>query len=443
MTQNPRKKAVNILVDIEKNASYVNIEMNKLRIQNDFSYQDIRFIGELINGVQKRKITLDYIISIHSSVKINKISPFVLAVLRSGIYQILYMDKVPASAAVNESVKLIKKSSVARLSGYVNAVLRAVNGNELTTLDNNSPFGLSIIYSLPQWLVSRWISQFGLSFAKNLMEAFLAKTDLCVRRNPNISEDKFLNKLSEDGITVVPFKFKDFKDFDYCYTVQTTKGPITDTIAFKEGCFYIQDPAAALASYLLQPKQGDFIIDMCAAPGGKSIFLAELMQNKGKIISFDIYEHKINLINDNAKRHNIDIIHPFMCDATVYNENYENFADKIICDVPCSGFGLISKKPDIRHTRKEEDIVELFTLSQKILENAARYLKPGGVLVFSTCTIDMQENEKAIETFLNNHREFSFLPFGENQLSFKTFYPSVDGTDGFFVCRLKKSEVSK
>jgi len=442
MAQNPRKIAVNILMDIEKNSAYTNIEMNKIRAQANLSDVDNRFIGELVNGVQRRKFSLDYIISLRSSVKLNKISPFVLSVLRTGVYQILYMDKVPVSAAVNECVKLIKNSSVARLSGYVNAVLRAVDGTELSSLDKTSVYGLSIIYSIPEWIVSRWIDIFGLDFATALLASISSNHPLCIRRNPNLDAHSFSQKLLGEGVSIKPFKLNGFDDYDFCYSVQSSDKPLTSTLSFKEGDFYIQDPAASFASFLLEPIDGETVIDMCAAPGGKSIFLAELMHNNGTIYAFDIYDHKIGLISDNCRRHNITIIKPLIQDATTFNDKYINVADKIICDVPCSGFGLMRKKPDIRYSRTKEDIYELASVSQKILDNAARYLKDGGILVFSTCTIEPLENEKTIEKFLSEHKEFSLYPFGD-KMQYKTFYPCVDDTDGFFVCRLKKNGVTK
>lgn len=439
MSPNPRKKAVNMLLDIEKNSSYVNIEMNKLRALDDFSSIDIRFIGEIVNGVIKRKITLDYIIAKHSSVKLNKISPFVLAVLRSAIYQILYMDKVPDSAAVNESVKIVKKSSVNRLSSYVNAVLRAVSRDDIDSIDKTSVQGLSIYHSFPEWIVNRWVNRFGFEFADRLLFSLNQKAQLCIRRNVNISLEKLSQKLNECHIQTASVTIPQLPDFDYCMKIDVSKTMFTDTQSFKNGDYYIQDPAAALAAYLLEAKHGDKVIDMCAAPGGKSLFAAELMGNCGEVISFDIYEHKLDLISENCTRHNISIVSPVLQDSTVFNPKYENSADRIICDVPCSGFGIIRKKPDIRYSRAESDIDELSALSYSILKNAARYLKPGGTMVFSTCTIEQAENEDVIHKFLNEHKEFSLYPFTQTGVAYKTFYPHIDDTDGFFVCRLKKN----
>lgn len=438
MPISPRKKAVDMLMNVEKNFAYINIEMNKLRASCDFSPVDVRFIGEIVNGVTKRKITLDYIISLHSNIKLKKIAPFVLAVLRSGIYQIIYMDKVPDSAAVNESVKLVKKSSVSRSAGFVNAILRAVSVDDLKGLDVSTPSGLSIAYSFPEWMIKRWMKRYDTDFVVGLLNAMNRKPPLCVRRNVSVSSEELLAKLKKDSISASSFSLPMFPEFDYCLKLDNVNS-LTSTQAFRDGCFYVQDPAAALAAYLLEPIVGDVVIDMCAAPGGKSLFAAELMGNVGRIIAFDIYEHKLSLIADNCTKHKISIVEPKLQDSACYNDSYRSCADKIICDVPCSGLGIMRKKPDIRFSRTEEDISILADLSSKILDNAAKYLKVGGTLIFSTCTIEPEENEQAVGRFLDSHKEFLLYPFADGKISYKTFYPNTDDTDGFFVCRLKKN----
>ncbi len=433
----PRKKAVEILMNIEKNGAYSNIEMNKLRSNENYSSLDLKFIGEIVNGVVKRKITIDHIISKHSSVKLKKISPFLLAVLRSGIYQILYMTKVPASAAVNESVKLVKKSSVYKSASFVNAVLRNVTEEDILERDSDDIKSLSVYYSFPEWICEKWVRRYGVEFSGNLMESFNCRPSVFIRRSKGISVDALKEKLASEGIEAIQFKFKEFPEFDYCMKIDRVND-LDKSSAFKKGLFYIQDPAAALAAYVLSPGENETVIDMCAAPGGKSLFISDLMNNKGRVISCDIYEHKINLIKENAEKYGSTIIEPILSDATVFKPEFENLADRVLCDVPCSGLGIVGKKPDIRHSRKPSDIDELSKLGIDILNNASRYLKSGGVLVYSTCTIEPEENENVIEKFLAEHPEFSVLKLGNDNASHKTFYPHLDGCDGFFVCRLKK-----
>ena len=441
MATSLRKAAVNMLLSIEKDGAYINIEMNKLRAHGVYSEKDIRLIGEIVNGVIKRKITLDYIISLHSSTKINKISPYVLNVLRIGVYQLLYMDKIPPSAAVDECVKIIKKSSVARLSGYVNAVLRAVDKSDVNNLPSDVSESKSIKYSYPLWIVKRWINNFGEEFTDKLLNSLNQKSPLYIRCNTLVNSiNDFEKSLNESNIDYSKATIPGFSSYNYSFRINDIKD-INKIPGFKDGAFYIQDPAASLAAYLLEAQKGDRIIDLCAAPGGKSLFIADMISNCGEVISCDIFEHKIKLIEENKQKYNASSVIPMLNDATKIRNEWINTADRLLCDVPCSGFGIIRKKPDIKYSRCEDDISNLARLSYSILENAALYLKKDGVLVFSTCTIEKEENEDVINKFLNNHPEFSLYPFGDNNMypeGFYTAYPNITDTDGFFICRLKK-----
>ena len=441
MATSLRKTAVNMLLSIEKDGAYINIEMNKLRAHSVYSDKDIRLIGEIVNGVIKRKITLDYVISLHSSTKLNKISPYVLNVLRIGVYQLLYMDKIPPSAAVDECVKIIKKSSVARLSGYVNAVLRAVDKADVNNLPSDVAESKSIKYSYPLWLVKRWINNFGEEFTDSLLNSLNQKSPLYIRCNTLVNSiNDFEKSLNEANIDYSKVTIHGFSDYNYSFRIDNIKD-INKIQGFKDGAFYIQDPAASLAAYILEPQKSNRIIDMCAAPGGKSLFVADLISNDGEIISCDIFEHKIKLMDYNMQKYKAFCVKTELNDATILRDEWINTADRVLCDVPCSGFGIIRKKPDIKYSRCEEDIASLADLSYRILENGALYLKNGGILVFSTCTIEKEENEEVIHKFLINHPEFSIYPFGDDNMyrdGFYTAYPNVTDTDGFFICRLKK-----
>ncbi len=441
MSPSLRKTAVKILLNIEKNNAYVNVEMNKLRNESAYDNKDIRLIGEIVNGVIKRKLTLDYIIGLHSNTKLNKIAPFVLNVLRVGVYQLLFMDRIPANAAVDECVKVVKKSSVSRLSGYVNAVLRAVSEDDLNKLPDDMYESLSIKYSYPLWLVKRWAVNFGTEFTEELFISLNKKSPLYIRCNTlKTTLLTFEENMKKAGIDYSKFTFDLFSDYNYSFTVNGVKD-LTKIPGYDEGEFYVQDPAASLAAFLLEPKKGDKIIDLCAAPGGKSLFLADLIKNEGEIISCDIYDHKLNLIRENAEKYGASCVTAVLNDATKLNEGWINSADKILCDVPCSGLGIIRKKPDIKYARCEEDVKKLSVLAKKILENAAVYLKDGGTLVYSTCTIEKEENEYVINEFLKDHSEFSLYNVVDDK-GFFTAYPNLTDTDGFFICRLKKNGVN-
>lgn len=438
-----RKTAVQILTNVEKNNAYINIEMNKLRSSSSYDEQDIRLIGEIVNGTVKRKITLDYVISRHSSTKINKIAPFVLNVLRIGVYQILFMDKIPDSAAVNECVKIIKKSSVYRLSGYVNAVLRAVTKSDLSCLPKDMIKYISVKYSYPEWLSRRWVDEFGTDFTCDLMESLNERSSLYIRCNTLVNSiSEFESRLINAGISYNPVKIQGMSNYNYSFKINSVKD-IKLIPGLTDGAFYIQDPAASLAAYVLEPQKGNIVIDLCAAPGGKSLFIADLIDNSGKIISCDIYEHKIKLIEENAKKYKALSVIPTLNNALELKSEWINTADRVLCDVPCTGFGIIRKKPDIKYSRKVEDISELANMGRKILENASEYLKQGGVLVYSTCTIEKEENEDVVNSFLQSHPEFSVYPFNDDNTSgFYTAYPNQTNTDGFFICRLKKNGVN-
>lgn len=441
MVPSIRKTAVNMLHNIEKNGAYVNIEMNKLRIDTNYNEKDIRLIGEIVNGVVKRKLTLDYVISLHSSTKLKKISPYVLNVLRVGVYQLLYMDKIPASAAVDECVKIIKKSSVYRLSGYVNALLRNVDKKDLCNLPSDIVEHMSIKYSFPLWIVKRWINEFGVDFTENLLHSLNKKSPLYVRCNTLVNSISDFEKALDDAqINYSKVKIAGFSDYNYSFSIDGVKN-INKIPGIENGAFYIQDPTASLAAYILEPQKGDRIIDMCASPGGKSLFIADLISNCGEVISCDIFEHKIKLMEENMLKYKASCVKLELNDATKLRNEWVNTADRVLCDVPCSGFGIIRKKPDIKYSRCEEDIANLADLSYQILENGSLYLKNGGILVFSTCTIEKEENEEVIHKFLRNHPEFSIYPFGDDNMyqdGFYTAYPNVNDTDGFFICRLKK-----
>lgn len=438
MNNLPRKEALMMLLKIEKDFSYINHEMNEIRKIGQYTDQDIRFIGELVNGVIKRKITLDYIISLHSSVKLKKISPYVLNVLRIGVYQIIFMDKVPDSAAVNECVKLVKKSSVYKSASFVNAVLRNVTVDDYNNIGTETNEDISVKYSFPKWISDRWIKRYGVEFAVNLMSSLNSKSGIFVRRTNKATQAELESMFDSEGTSYNKVEIAWLPGFDRCYKIELSKS-LDKLPSFLKGCFYVQDPAAAIAAYLVQASKDETIIDMCASPGGKSMYISDIMQNSGKIFSCDIYPQKIKLIEENAKKYGCENVVTLISDATVFNEKFENVADRVLCDVPCSGFGIIRKKPDIRYSRVQEDIYSLCGMSELILDNASKYLKPGGTLVFSTCTIEPEENEEVIKKFLSTHQNFSLYPFGTENISFKTFYPNIDHTDGFFVCRLKKN----
>lgn len=408
-----------MLYDIEYSGAYSNLALKKA-LTADISPQDKAFITTLVYGVTDKKITLDYIIGKRSKLKLKKISKYILIILRMGIYQLKFMDKIPESAAVNESVKLAKRYGHGASAGFVNGVLRNAAKTEIEYPTDKTEY-LAVKYSFPLELCTKWINDFGYEFTENLLKAFSEPPRLTLRPNTlKTTADELLSKLNEKGI-------KAGISDDY---IAADGFDIAHDELYKGGFYTVQDAAAMTASKVLSPKEGETVIDMCAAPGGKTTHMAELMRNKGRIFAFDVHEHKIDLIRKNAERLGITIIDAKIGDGQKYNEKYRNTADKILCDVPCSGLGIIRRKPEIKYNR--EDTARLPKIQRAILDNAAKYLKAGGELVYSTCTIEKEENEQVTEGFLKYNPDFE-------KLFEKTFYPHTDNTDGFYICKIKRN----
>ncbi len=440
---NPRKAAADILYRVYKNNAYLNVEMNKTRKENSFSDMDLKLINEITHGVIKNKIFLDYIIEKNSKIKFKKIAPYVVCVLECGLYQIMFTDKIPQSAAVNESVKIIKNSKLYKSAGFVNAILRnAARGANNLELPQDNAKKLSLVFSYPEWIVKNWLNEFGEDFTYELLIAFNEKSDLFLRCNKlKTTPSKLKEMLNKQNINVNTYKSVLCPELD-CMLTCNELGGIEKMPEYINGLFYVQDAAAALTVEALSPDEGDTIIDMCAAPGGKCTYMAEKMNNNGVVYAFDIYEHKLDKINANAKRLGIDIIKTQISDGTVFNKNFEKAADKVLVDAPCTGLGILKRKPDIKYMRKCEDIEKLADLSLKILDNAAKYVKCGGILVFSTCTVEPAENECNIKRFLKKHSEFCLETISEIKKpnnGYITLYPNTDGTDGFFICKMRKN----
>ena len=415
-----RETALKVLVKIDKDGAFSNIALkDELSKNKKLTRQDRYFITNLVYGVVDKLLTLDYVISNLSRIKLKKISVWILNILRLGIYQIMFMDKVPESAAVNESVNLAKRYGHGASKGFVNGVLRSATRYEIEYPDDKLEY-LSVKYSYPMWLCEKFVNDFGYEFCEDLMIAFSKSPRLTLRVNTiNSDIDTVFNALSEYNPEI-------FEDAIVCDGFD-----VSDNELYKKGYISVQDISAQTAGKVLAPKKGETVIDMCAAPGGKTTQLAEIMENEGRIYAFDMYEHKIDLINKNAKRLGIDIIDAKCQDATVLNNELIGTADKILCDVPCSGLGIIGRKPEIKWNR-QEDLDSLLSVQAKILENASRYVKPDGVIVYSTCTINKDENEKITDAFLKEHGEFK-------KTYEKTFYPNIDRGDGFYICRFEKN----
>lgn len=415
---NGRKLAVKALLKINTDSAYSNITLNSLFAESDASSVDKALATALVYGVLDRKITIDYVLSKFLKTPLKKVAPFTKEVLRTAVYQIMFMDKIPNSAAVDEAVKLVKASKESRNSGFVNAVLRNVLRADTLLPQGDSLEDLSIIYSCPKEIIESFINDYGLDKAKRLLEESLKSADITVRVN-----------------TVKT----NVEDFEKEIGVDTEKTDIDGGLILKsgidvgknklynDGLFYVQDLASQKAVSVLNPTADSRVLDMCAAPGGKSFTMALLMQNKGEIVSCDLYPQRVELIEKSAKRLGLSIIKTKVSDATVYDEGLGKF-DYILCDAPCSGLGVIRRKPDIKYKAFEE-FDSLCEIQLKILKNAVKYLKKGGKLLYSTCTLRKKENEDIVNAFLSENKDFK-CEYSH------TFMPHTDGTDGFYCALL-------
>lgn len=432
-----------ILIDIHKNGAYSNKAIER-HLNKSMSSQDENLIRELVYGVLENKIYIDYIISKASKIRIKKIHFQIIEILRTGIYQIVFMDRIPHSAAVNEAVNLAKKYGHKGTIGYVNGILRAIvrDKETFTKIDNKDRVKyLSTKYSYQEYMVKRWIKEFGEEFTENLCKSNNEKPLLNIRVNTiKITKEKLQKRLENMGLDIIEAKYA--KD---CLIV---KNPfrITETQEFKKGLFTIQDQSSILVGQITNPKENSLILDLCAAPGGKSTHLAQLMNNTGKIISRDIYDHKISLIQENIKRLGVKNIETEIANALELDENLVNKVDYCLVDAPCSGLGLIRRKPEIKINRNEEDIYTLVKLQKEIINIAKEYVKVGGILIYSTCTIEPEENILLIQGFLKENTNFKLINI-ENELDYKEkldtlkdgyiqLFPNIHNTDGFFIAKM-------
>ncbi len=430
-----REAALKALISFRRDGAWPDLYLKDSL--KTFSKEDSAFISEIVYGVVQNLYLIDYYISSFSSIKLNKIMPQVLDALRCGVYQIVFMDKVPFYAAINETVTLVKKRSNPRAAGFCNAILHKIadSKNDLPKPDNDD---LSVIYSCPQWLINRLTVQLGRSGCENFLKSCNTRPKTYIRVNTILTTtDKLISDFNDLGIKVS--KVAGLENTLFCIDSKA----LAYTDLFKKGLFYIQDASSQLSVTILDPVPGDNLIDMCAAPGGKSFIAAQMMNNQGSIKAFDLYEHKTDIIKDGAKRLSIKIIDPVCGDSALYQPGLFESADKIICDVPCSGIGIIRKKPDIRY-KDEKDIKDIPLIQKRILDNAAAYLKPGGRMVYSTCTVLKEENQEIVESFLRDHDDFYLIPF-ENSFFGKsdgelTLYPHINDCDGFFISLLGRKK---
>ena len=426
----PRYLAVKLLDKTFVSDSYSNLQLDSGLKNSDLDERGRKLCSAVYYGVIERRITLDYIISGLSSRPIDRLDSIVLNILRCGVYQIMYMDSVPDSAAVNESVALAKKFRKTSASGMVNAVLRNFirSGKELK-LPKDSTMAASVKYSAPEELVKSLTENYGSETAERFLSASLEKSVTYLRLNTiRCTEEEFLSALG--GIEAEKLS-------DSCFAVQS--GDVTATDAFKNGFFHVQGLASQLCCQALAPSEQDRVLDICAAPGGKTFTMAELMNGRGEIYAFDLHEKRAELIRKGAERLGLTNIRAAAGDASKFNAELPKFS-KILCDVPCSGLGVIGSKPEIKY-KSFLDFAGLPDIQYKIVSNALSYLEAGGTLVYSTCTVRKAENEEVCERLLREHTEIEAVELpdmlGRRFGTMATLMPPEYGS-GFFISKFRK-----
>ena len=422
---NTREIVLAVLTEVLEEDKYSHIVLREVLEKCQYlERRDRSFITRVAEGTLENLIEMDYIISQFSSVKVSRMKPVIRNILRMSVYQLKYMDSVPDSAVCNEAVKLARKRGFSGLSGFVNGVLRSVaRGWREVRFPN-----LSVTYSMPEWIVDIWTENYGEEKTRQILEGLTAENRLTIRTNLSaVTPEELVNKLKAEGVTVhavpeLPYAFE-ISGLDYLAGLKS----------FKEGLFYVQDVSSMLVAETAAPKKNDYVIDVCAAPGGKSTHMAELLQGSGMVEARDLTEYKVDLIWENIARHGLSNMKAVQMDATVDDPDSHQKADVLVCDLPCSGLGVMGKKTDIRYKMTKEKAAELAKLQRQILSVVWDYVRPGGTLVYSTCTIHRSENEDNTAWFLKEHPEFS-LEFQ------RQIFPGEAGSDGFFLAKLVRSK---
>lgn len=428
-----RKIVFKLLIKTEESGAYSKIALDSAFEQNKLNERDKGFAAAMFYGILERRMTLDYVIRAYSSKGFDSLDKSVVQLLRMGLYQLLYMDSVPESAAVNETVALASP----RQKGFINAVLRSFlrDGCNVNYGELSGDARLSVEYSCPKWLVKMWRGRFGEERTLGLLRSSFGRPPLFLRANTlRCSADELIAALAEDGITARKNEL-----LPDC--VELMGGSPDCCSAYWRGLFHVQDISSQLCCKILGAQSGETVLDMCAAPGGKSFTAAEYMKNEGRLISFDLHENKLSLIKSGAKRLGLSVISARQNDASVFDPDIPQ-ADRVLCDVVCSGLGVIRRKPEIKYKPKQE-IMQLPPIQAEILETAKRYVKRGGRLVYSTCTLNEAENEAVVEEFLRNNPDFSpeeiKIGIDDDGGFCRNFFPEKTGGDGFFAALLKRN----
>ncbi|MDH4070389.1 MAG: 16S rRNA (cytosine(967)-C(5))-methyltransferase RsmB [Ignavibacteria bacterium] len=438
-----RGTAIKILSRVERTDAYLDKLLDSELRSTELNDPDKGLLTELVHGVLRWQNKLDWVLNGFSHGNFSKAEVNVKNAMRIALYQIMFLDRIPHAAAVNESVEFVKRIRGEKPAGLVNAVVRNIirnlKGIRYPDKDEDPVQHLAVVYSHPFWIVKRWYQRFGFDETRRLLEANNERPSLSLRINRlKIEPGQFLSRLDEQEI-----RYSGSTHIDYFVKVPSLSR-IAQMELFRNGCFTIQDESAALPCLLLGVQPGERIIDLCAAPGGKATHLAELMQNQGDVLAVDKYETKLNMMRGSCERLGVDIIRPLLFDAASLKHQE---VDRVLLDAPCSGLGVLMKKPDIKWKRDITDLINLSKYQRELLSNASRLVRPGGILVYSTCTTEPEENQDVVRHFLGTHPEFSVDNAGGFVSSdlvtpegYVETFPHRHGMDGSFAVRFKRAE---
>ncbi|MEY8347400.1 16S rRNA (cytosine(967)-C(5))-methyltransferase RsmB [Bacillus cereus] len=442
MRQNVRELALDGLMQVEKSGAYSNLLLNNLIEKSEIDRKDIGLLTEIVYGTIQRRDTLDYYLQPFLR---KKVEAWVKVLLRLSLYQMIYLDRVPERAAIHEAVEIAKRRGHKGIAGMVNGVLRSIQREGVPSVEEiQDPVKrLAVAMSHPEWLVQEWVSAYGLETAQKMCEVNMLPPVSAARVNVDkATVEEAIALLENEGIQA---KYGDLSED----AIQIEKGNVAHTKAFQKGILSIQDESSMLVARALEPSEGDAVLDSCAAPGGKTTHIAERLKGTGKVTSLDLHPHKVRLIEQQAKRLDLENVESKALDARKVQEHFANESfDKILVDAPCSGFGVIRRKPDIKLGKEKGDSERLSTIQLSILEKVAPLLKTGGRLVYSTCTIEKIENEQVIEQFLQEHPEFEWDTTMKERMPEKLhpyinegqvqILPHYFATDGFYIACLRK-----
>ncbi len=434
MAKLARQTAVEALLQINEEGGYSNVVFHNLVTRNELSPQDTALCSVLVYGALERRLTLDHIIGAYSKTPVCKLTPAVREILRISLYQLLYLEHIPDSAAVNEGVKLTRLMKVSSASGFVNGVLRSFlrDGKKIPPVKQKGiALQWQVDYSCPAVLIERLLKSCSKEQVQALLEHSLGRPTLFARVNTTkITVEDLLKRLADEGVEA------EAEDLEGCIRIANTAS-LEKLPSFREGLFHIQDKSSQLCARLVSAQPGMRVLDVCSAPGSKSFSIAEYMNNEGEILSCDIYAEKIKKIRDGADRLGLSIIKAMENDAMEYKAKLGQF-DRVLCDVPCSGLGIIGRKPEIKY-KDPKEFDGLPPIQMDILEASANYVKAGGILTYSTCTVLPEENINIVTDFLSRHKDFEAYEQAEHTSGwYSALFPNMKHSDGFFIATMRK-----